>query len=111
MVFEEDVAGVIADLNAADGILFGTPTIVADALKPIWDLTTSIFPPLMKGKLASAFGCYGWSGESVKLLQAKLAEAGFEVIDDNIRSQWNPEEADLAGIPKLVRALLGLSAE
>ena len=46
-----------------------------------------------------------------KLLQAKLTEAGFGVIEENIRSQWNPEEADLAGIPKLVRALLSLSAE
>jgi len=29
------------------------------------------------------------------------------VIDENIRSQWNPEEEDLAGIPALVTALIG----
>ena len=34
---------VLADIGFADGILFGTPTIVGEALKPIWDLTTSMF--------------------------------------------------------------------
>ena len=59
-----------------------------------------------KGKKAAAFGCYGWSGESVKILQQRLAEAGFEVIGEDIRSQWNPEEDDLAGIPALVTSLI-----
>ena len=47
----------------AEGILFGTPTIVGEALKPIWDLTTSVFAGTHGGKLASAFGNYGCSGE------------------------------------------------
>ena len=29
------------------------------------------------------------------------------MIDENIRSQWNPEEEDLAGIPALVTSLVG----
>ena len=60
-----------------------------------------------KGKKAAAFGCYGWSGESVKLLQAKLGEIGFGVIEENIRSNWNPDENDLAAVPALVEKLLG----
>ena len=40
-------------------------------------------------------------------LEAKLKEAGFDVIDDNIRSQWNPEESDYAAVPELVKHLLG----
>ena len=39
---EADQAKVLEELGFADGILFGTPTIVGEALKPIWDLTTSI---------------------------------------------------------------------
>ena len=60
---EADQAVVLEELGFADGILFGTPTIVGEALKPIWDLTTSIFAGTHGGKLASAFGSYGWSGE------------------------------------------------
>ena len=58
-------------------------------------------------RIRTAFGCYGWSGESVKLLQVKLAEAGFEVIEENVRSMWNPEESDFEGIPALVKSLIG----
>lgn len=43
----------------------------------------------------------------MKLLQAKLAEAGFEVIEENVRSMWNPEESDFEGIPALVKSLIG----
>ena len=53
-----DQAKVLEELGFADGILFGTPTIVGEALKPIWDLTTSIFAGTHGGKLASAFGSY-----------------------------------------------------
>ena len=54
----------------------------------------------------SAFGRYGWSGESVKLL-AKLAEAGFEVVEGNVRSVWNPEESDFEAVPALVKSPIG----
>ena len=50
-----DQGKVLEELGFADGILFGTPTIVGEALKPIWDLTTSIFAGTHGGKLASAF--------------------------------------------------------
>ena len=33
------------------------------------------------------------------------------MIEENIRSQWNPEEDDFAGIPALVTALIGKAAE
>ena len=44
-----------------------------------------------KGKKAAAFGCYGWSGESVKVINEMMAGAGFEVVSEGYRSQWNPD--------------------
>ena len=44
-----------------------------------------------KGKKAAAFGCYGWSGESVKLLNESMANAGFEIISEGYRNPWNPD--------------------
>ncbi len=38
---------VSEELLFADGILLGTPTIVGEALKPIWDLTLGMFPEPM----------------------------------------------------------------
>jgi len=45
-----------------------------------------------KNKKAAAFGCYGWSGESVKVITEKLKEGGFEVLNDGIRALWTPDQ-------------------
>ena len=39
-------------------------------------------------------------------MQAKLSEIGFDVIEENVRANWNPAEADYAAIPALVKNLL-----
>lgn len=44
-----------------------------------------------KNKKAAAFGTYGWSGESVKLITEELEKAGFEIMDEGIRALWNPD--------------------
>ena len=44
-----------------------------------------------KNKKAATFGCYGWSGESTKVLNEWLTEAGFETINEGLRNQWNPD--------------------
>jgi flavorubredoxin len=45
-----------------------------------------------KNKKTAAFGCYGWSGEAVKIINQMMEEAGFEVINDGFRNQWNPDD-------------------
>lgn len=62
-----------------------------------------------KNKKAAAFGCYGWSGEGVNILKERLKDAGFDVIDENIKSNWNPMEEDFAKIPSFVTSLIGSS--
>ncbi|MCD2491316.1 FAD-dependent oxidoreductase [Lacrimispora sp. NSJ-141] len=89
-----DQGKVLEELGFADGILFGTPTIVGEALKPIWDLTTSIFAGTHGGKLASAFGSYGWSGEGVPHIIERLRQLRMRVPDDGFRVRFKPGEVD-----------------
>ena len=91
-----DQAQVLGELGFADGILFGTPTIVGEALKPIWDLTTSIFAGTHGGKLASAFGSYGWSGEGVPHIIERLKQLRMKVVE-GYRIKLRPSENDLTG--------------
>ena len=88
-----DAAEVAAQIGYADGILFGTPTIVGEALRPIWDLTSGMFAPVHKGKLASAFGSYGWSGEGVPHIIERLKQLKLKVID-GFRVRFKPSEND-----------------
>ena len=45
-----------------------------------------------KEKKAAAFGTYGWSGEGPKVLARLLTEAGFAVMDSELKGLWSPEE-------------------
>lgn len=76
-----DASVVLGEIAGADGFLLGTPTILGEALKPIWDLTTSLFAPVHGGKLAGAFGSYGWSGEGVPHLTERLKQLQMRVVD------------------------------
>lgn len=91
---ESDTAKVLEEIGFADGLLFGTPTIVGEALKPIWDLTTSIFAGTHGGKLASAFGSYGWSGEGVPHIIERLKQLKMKVID-GFKVKFKPGKNDL----------------
>lgn len=107
----EVIHEVMTEVFKSRAIAVGSPTVSNSYLSSVAGWLEFLKQLKFKNKKAAAFGCYGWSGESVKLLQAKLAEAGFEVIEENIRSQWNPEDSDFAGIPALVTSLIGKPEE
>lgn len=93
---EADQGKVLEELQFADGILLGTPTIVGEALKPIWDLTLAMFPPTHGGKFAGAFGSYGWSGEGVPHITERLKQLKMKTVE-GFRVRFKPSEADLVG--------------
>lgn len=106
-IAKSDKNEVMTEVFKSKAIAVGSPTVGCSILSSVAGWLEFLKQLKFKNKRAAAFGCYGWSGESVKILQAKLKEAGFDVIDDNIRSQWNPEESDYAAVPELVKHLLG----
>ena len=54
-----------------------------------------MYPPIHGGKFAAAFGSYGWSGEAVPALTAKLTALKYNV-QEGMRVKFKPSEADLA---------------
>ena len=84
---------VLQEIEYADGVLFGSPTILGEALKPIWDLVTCMNYPMYKGKLAAAFGSYGWSGEAVGNLTERLKQIKLNVVD-GLRVRFKPGSED-----------------
>ena len=85
---------VMTEITASDGILLGSPTILSDALKPIWDITSSMFPITHGGKVAGAFGSYGWSGEAVPNITERLKQLKMKTVD-GFRVKFKPNEDEL----------------
>lgn len=92
---EADPAKVLEEIGFADGFLLGSPTILGEALKPIWDLTTCMFPGVHGGKHASAFGSYGWSGEAVSKLITRLKQLNMKVEDEGFSVKFKPSNVEL----------------
>jgi len=91
-----DINEVMAKLNKADGVLFGSPTINGDALKPILDILTILNPIVHGGKVAGAFGSYGWSGEAVPNIEGRLKELRFNLLTPGLKINFKPSEEELA---------------
>jgi flavorubredoxin len=62
--------------------IIGSPTINQNTLLPIYKLLAVINPIRNKGKLAGAFGSYGWSGEAVKIIQETLKNLKLKIYND-----------------------------
>ena len=81
-------------LEEADGILFGSPTINRDALKPVWDLLSCTDAIVNKGKPCMVFGSYGWSGEACKMLEERVKSLGLKLVEESFRVVMKPSDAD-----------------
>ena len=77
------------------GILVGSPTINRGVLTSLASFFEEVKGLGMKKKKAAAFGCYGWSGESVKILTDQLSACGFEVLEEGLKILWEPDESAL----------------
>ncbi|MBI5956836.1 MAG: FprA family A-type flavoprotein [Chloroflexi bacterium] len=92
-------------IEAADGLVIGSPTFVGDALKSIWDLLSSFVTIKVKSKVGAAFGSYGWSGEGVPLVEQRLKDLKLKVPEPGIRVVLAPTEEDLTNCREFGRRL------
>lgn len=93
-VVESKTEEIVEVINIADGFLVGSATLVRDAVKPIWDILSSLNVEVTKGKLAAAFGSYGWSGEAVQNLTERLKQLKTKTLE-GIRIKFKPSEDQL----------------
>ncbi len=93
---KEDKNDIITEIFRSKTVLIGSPTINRGILHSISGLLEMIKGLKFTGKTAAAFGSYGWSGESVGHITKALADSGFRVLDEGIKTLWMPDEAALS---------------
>lgn len=85
---------LVAEVADADGVLLGTNTINGDALPFIWDLALSMNPITHGGKVVSAFGSYGWSGEGVDNIMDRLMQVRMKVME-GMKIKFRPSKGEI----------------
>lgn len=82
------------EMAEADGILVGSPTINGDALPPVLDLVMNMNGILHGGKVAGAFGSYGWSGEAADMLMGRLNVLRMKTVEPALKIPFNPNDVE-----------------
>lgn len=89
---KSDENNLITEVFKSKMVLIGSPTIGGSILHSIAGFVHLMKELKFKNKKAASFGCYGWSGESTKVLNELLSGAGFEVSNEGLKNSWNPDE-------------------
>lgn len=88
----EDKNDILTQVFRSKAILVGSPTINYGFSYAIGGILEMMKGLKFKKKKAAAFGSYGWSGDAVKQINEHLAGAGFEVVDEGIKTLWVPDD-------------------
>ena len=92
---ETDLDKIIDEIEASDELILGTPTLNAKAPKPVFDIISNLVLLNIKGKAAAVFGCYGWSGEAVKIVEDILKSLRFKIVEEGYKLRMTPSEEAL----------------
>ncbi|MFZ4739663.1 MAG: FprA family A-type flavoprotein [Bacteroidales bacterium] len=82
----------IAKSNA---LIIGSPTINQNILLQIYTMFALINPLRDKGKLAGAFGSYGWSGEGAKIIESNLINLKLNFFGESLFIKFTPHNEQI----------------
>lgn len=86
---------IMTEVLDAKAVIVGSPTLNNGIFPTIADVLTYMKGLKPKNKIGAAFGSYGWSGESVKLVYEELDNMKFEMIDSGLKIQYVPDQQGL----------------
>jgi len=82
---------VMTEVLDARAIVIGSPTLNNNLYPTVIDFLTYMKGLKPKNKIGASFGSYGWSGESVRLIQHELENMKFEMIAPGLKIQYVPD--------------------
>lgn len=86
---------IMTEVIDSKAVIVGSPTLNNGLFPTVSDFLTYMKGLKPKNKLGAAFGSYGWSGESVKLINKELESMKFAIIDPGIKIQYVPDNEGL----------------
>lgn len=90
-----------ADVEKADAIAIGLATYKGAGMPMVINFVQSLAKLPLKGKLGTAFGSYGWSGEGPIVIANLLKGYGMNVIEPPLRIKRIPEEEGIEDCRRL----------
>jgi flavodoxin short chain len=90
------VSATADDVKDVDAVVLGAPTYHHDLIASMKTFLFEMEKADLKGKVGAAFGSYGWSGESIRMMTDTMKHVfGMNVIEPGLRMLRRPDEAGL----------------
>jgi flavorubredoxin len=86
---------VITEVFKAKAIIVGSPTFNQGVLPTLSPILEDLKGLKFQNKIGAAFGSYGWSGESVKIIEEHLSNCKIQLVAGGVRAKWQPKPDDL----------------
>lgn len=103
-----DKNDIMTEVFKSKAIVVGSPTVGQNYMSSIGGWLDFLKELKFKNKQAAVFGCYGWSGEATKELREQLILSGFDVIEPEIKCNWNPGDEDFNKAVEIAKTLCKL---
>ena len=104
-IIDHDMEKLHTLLNCCDGFAVGTPTINRDAVPPVWYLLAGADAVNCGKKPCAVFGSFGWSGEGVPNVSARLSSLKMNLVAEGLKVAFVPTDEDLAKVTELGKIL------
>ena len=86
---------VLTEIFKTRAVVVGSPTLNNGLLPSIMPVLEEMKGLRFQNKIGAAFGAYGWSGESVKLIEEHLEKCKIPVVRPGVKAKWQPKAGDL----------------
>lgn len=99
-----NVKSVAKRIKQSDAFLIGSATILRDTVEVVWELLANLNYEVVKGKIASGFGSYGWSGEAVDNIIQRLEQLKMKPLP-GLKVKFKPsdnQESEIEDYAKVV---------
>jgi anaerobic nitric oxide reductase flavorubredoxin len=96
---------VVTEIFKTKAIIIGSPTFNQGLLPTITPILEDLKGLKFQNKIGAAFGCYGWSGEAVKIIEEHLAQCKIPVVAAGVRAKWQPKSEELTKCRELGNAM------
>lgn len=106
---EAPMERIIDQIDESVGFLIGTPTLNSNVPHPILNMIANLVTLNIRGKAASVFGSYGWSGEAIRTVQDILTSMRIKVSPEPMRVRMAPSAQDLEACVDFGRKFAGIA--
>jgi len=96
---------VITEIFKTKAVVIGSPTFNMGLLPTIMPILEDIKGLRFQNKIGAAFGSYGWSGESAKIIEEHLKSCKIPLVAAGVLAKWQPKTEDLDKCRELGRSV------